>query len=200
MSILLECPLTFKKYMKFIETFDEDIHCPSCGRVTRKHGKYEKTIHYKHESFRIPILRRRCPDCNKTFTLMPCFTFPWGRFANHIYEFLVSWSLEGTPIGAMAEWLTTSAVSVVSLKTLYRWKKRFMDLWGKWWINQRRQMALEFQEGDRLLAVYRQVINSKQEIHFLLTLYFEENGSIPRRGRLFSIINLRQPFTHWYGQ
>ena len=191
MSILLDCPLTFKKYMKFIETFDEKVHCPCCGRATRKHGKYEKTVHFKHGSFRIPILRRRCPDCNKTFTLMPCFTFPWGRFANHIYEFLLRWLLENTPINVMAEWLSTTAVSVLSLKTLYRWKKRFWHLLSEWWINQRKLLASEYQEDDGVLSVYRQGMSSKHEIHFLLMYYFKENSSIPFKGRIFSIINLR---------
>lgn len=200
MSILLECPLTFKKYLKFIEIFNEDIHCPCCGRLTRKHGKYEKTVHFKHESLRIPILRRRCPDCNKTFSLMPCFTFPWGRFANHIYEFLLRWLLENTPISVMAEWLSTTVVSVISLKTLYRWKKRFWYLFGEWWIKLRKLLASRLQEDDGLLSVYRQGMNSKQELHFLLTLFFKESGSIPCKGRLFSIMNLRHPFVYQYDQ
>lgn len=190
MSILLECPLTFKKYMKFIETFDEDVFCPCCGRLTRRHGKYEKTIHFKHQSFRIPILRRRCPDCNKTFSLMPCFTFPWGRFVNHIFEFLGRWLLEGFTINQSAEWLTTASVSVVSLKTLYRWKRWFLDLWGKWWIEQRKKWASEFQEGDGVLLFYRQGISSKVELHVLLSCFFDDHGSIPCRGRLLSMINL----------
>jgi transposase-like protein len=197
MSILLECPLPFKKYMKFIETFDEDIFCPCCGRLTRKHGKYEKTIHFKHQSFRIPVMRRRCPDCSKTYSLMPCFSLSWGRFANHIYEFLGRWLMEGVPISKLAEWLTTSSVSVISLKTLYRWKKRFLDLWGKWWINQRKQWAEEYQEDDGLLSLYRQGMSSIQEIHLLLSFYFGEKGSVPSSGRLFSMINLRQPFSCW---
>lgn len=196
MSILLECPPTFKKYMKFIETFDEKVNCPCCGRATRKHGKYEKTVHFKHGSYRIPILRRRCPDCNKTFTLMPCFTFPWGRFANHIYEFLLRWLVEKIPISVMAEWLTTTAVSVISLKSLYRWKKRFLHLLGEWWINQRKLLASKYQGDDGVFLMYRQGISYKQELHLLLTFYFEESGSIPFKGRLFSIINLRQAIAH----
>lgn len=197
MPILLECPLTFKKYMKFIETFDEIIYCPCCGRITRRHGKYEKWVHFKHQSFRIPIMRRRCPDCNKTFSLMPCFSLSWARFANHIYEFFVRWSMAGIPISQLAEWLTTSSVSVISLKTLYRWKKRFFDLMGNWWISQRKEWAEKFQEADGLLSLYRNGMNSNQEIHFLLSFYFGKNESVPRRGRLFSMIYLRQHSINW---
>lgn len=197
MPILLECPLTFKKYMKFIEVFDEEVFCPCCGRLTRKHGKYEKTIHSKHQSFRIPIMRRRCPDCNKTFSLIPCFTFPWGRFANHIYEFLGRWLMEGVPISRLAEWLTTSSVSVVSLKTLYRWKQRFQDLWGKLWIDQRKKWTTEFQEGEEFLSFYRKGMSSNEEIQLLLSFFFGGIASVPCKGRLFSMINLRQPFPNW---
>lgn len=197
MSILLDCPLTFKKYIKFIENFGEDVLCPCCGRVTRKHGQYKKTIHFKHQSFRIPIMRRRCPDCDRTYSLMPCFTFPWGRFANHIFEFLGRWLLEGIPISQLAEWLTTTTVSIVSLKTLYRWKRKFLHLWGKWWIDQRKEWASEFQDGDGILSFYRQGGSSQDEITLLLSYFFVDHDSIPCKGRLLSMLNLRQPFFRW---
>jgi hypothetical protein len=197
MIILLECPLRIKQYMKFIESFDEDVFCPCCERLTRRHGKYEKIIYFKTKSCRIPIMRRRCPDCDKTFSLMPCFTLPWGRFANHIYEFLGRWLIEGMPISQLAEWLTTSSVSVVSLKTIYRWKRLFHDLWGKWWMNQRKKCSSEFQEGEGLLPFYRKGISSNEELQLLLSFYFGGKDSIPWKGRLFSMINLRQPFPHW---
>ncbi|HJV16200.1 MAG TPA: hypothetical protein VJ546_02245 [Bacillales bacterium] len=97
----------------------------------------------------------------------------------------------------MTECLTTTSVSVISLKTLYRWKKRLFDLWGKWLINQRRKLAEEFQEGDGVLSFYRQEVSSNQEIHLLLSFYFGGNESIPSKGRLFTMINLRQPFPNW---
>lgn len=195
MSILLKCPLTIKKYKKFIKNFNEDIHCPCCDKITRKHGKYEKTIHFKHESHRIPILRRRCPDCDTTFSLMPFFTFPWGRFANHIYEFFCRWLMTGLPVSSLAELLTTPTVSVVSLKTLYRWKRLFQDLWEKWRIDQRMKWISEFKDGDGLLSFYREGMSSNDEIHLLLSLFFGGNTSVPQKGRLFSMINVRQQFS-----
>ncbi|WP_412734015.1 transposase [Heyndrickxia coagulans] len=153
-------------------------------------------MHFKHRSFRIPIMRRRCPDCRKTFSLMPCFTSPWARFANHIYEFLGRWLMEGVPIGQLAQRLTTPSVSEVSLKTLYRWKHRFLEFWGKWWIDQRKKWASEFQEGESFLSLYREGIRSDEEIQLLLSFFFAEIGSVPSKGRLFSTINLRQPFYH----
>jgi hypothetical protein len=128
---------------------------------------------------------------------MPCFSHSWARFANHIYEFFMRWLMVGIPISQLAEWLTTSSVSVISLKTLYRWKKRFFDFWGKWWISQRKEWIEEFQEADGLLSLYRQGMSSNQEIHFLLSFYFGKSESIPRGGRLFSMIHLRQPSVSW---
>lgn len=196
MIILLEYPLNIKKYMKVIETFDEDVFCPCCGRVTRKHGQYERTVHFKTKSYRISIMRRRCPDCDITVSLLPCFIFPWGRFANYIYEFFGRWLAEGIPISQLAEMLTTPAVSVVSSKTLYRWKRRYKNLWGKWILGQRKKWSSEFQEGEGLLPFYRLGLTSNEEIQLLLTFYFGESR-VPCKGRLFSRINLRQPFPHW---
>lgn len=193
MPILLDCPPTFKKYMKFIETFNMDISCPCCGRVTRKHGKYEKTIHFKHQSYRISILRRRCPDCNKTFSLMPSFSIPWGRFGNHLYEVFVRWILEGIPVHRLAEWVTTASVSVVSHKTLYRWKRRFEDFIVSWLVDQRKRLAAEFAEGDGVLSLYRQGLSTKEELQLLLAFYFYEVGSsVPGIGRVLSVLNVRQ--------
>ncbi|WP_345774247.1 DUF6431 domain-containing protein [Cytobacillus sp. S13-E01] len=192
MTIILKCPIAINKYKRFVKTFNEEVFCPCCGRKTRKHGKYKKTIHFKHQSFRIPIMRRRCPDCNKTFSLMPCFAIPWGRFAIHIYEFLGRWLISGIPISQLAELLTTSSVSVVSLKTLYRWKRRFQELWGNWWIDQRKKWIAEFDGEEGVLPLYREGISSSQEIQLLLSFFFND-GAIPCKGRLLSMINLRQP-------
>jgi hypothetical protein len=46
---------------------------PVVGGRPEDNGKYEKTVHFKHQSFRIPIMRRKCPDCKKTFSLSLAF-------------------------------------------------------------------------------------------------------------------------------
>ena len=187
MPILLDCPRSIKKYMKFIEIFNEDISCPCCGRVTRKHGKYERTINFKHQSYRIPILRRRCPDCDKTFSLLPSFSIPWGRFGNHLYELFVRWILEGKSVLRLAEQVTTAIVSVVSHKTLYRWKRRFMHFMMSWLIAQRKRMAHEYTDGEGILTFFRQGMNTKEELHLLLAFCFSEvDSQTPGIGRLMS--------------
>ncbi|MEZ0118381.1 UNVERIFIED_ORG: hypothetical protein ABRZ91_002338 [Heyndrickxia coagulans] len=66
--------------------------------------------------------------------------------------------MEGMPVCQLAQRLTTSSVSEVSLKTLYRWEHRFQEFWGKWWVDQRKKWASEFQEGESFLSLCREEI------------------------------------------
>ncbi|WP_245741984.1 hypothetical protein [Anaerobacillus arseniciselenatis] len=63
-------------------------------------------------------------------------------------------------------------------------------------MDQRKKWTLEFQEGEGVLSFYRQGISSNEEVQLLLAFFFGENGSVPCKGRLFSMINLRQQFFH----
>ncbi|MBD8071281.1 hypothetical protein [Bacillus sp. PS06] len=103
--------------------------------------------------------------------------------------------MEGVPVFRLSDWLTTSSVSVISLKTLYRWKHQFQDFWGSWWIEQRKRLVFDFQEGDGVLSVYRGGMSSNEELQLLLTFFFGKNTQVPCKGRLFSMLNLRQPFS-----
>lgn len=54
-------------------------------------------------------------------------------------------------------------------------------------------MAEEFQEGDGVMSLYREErMNSAQELDMLLVYYFGGKNAVPRMGRLFSMIKLRQ--------
>ncbi|WP_417006708.1 DUF6431 domain-containing protein, partial [Aquibacillus salsiterrae] len=83
MTIILEYPHSIKRYIKFINHIDIECNCPFCGRPLWNHGKYNRTVHHKTKSYVIPIIRKRCPDCDKTFSLLPSFVRPWARFSNH---------------------------------------------------------------------------------------------------------------------
>lgn len=191
MTIIRKCLFTIKDYLKFVENNVAHGSCPCCGRRLRKHGKFNRTVHFRQRSYEIPILRRRCPDCRKTFSLKPCFIVPWGRFANHIFEFLLRWISSGTSTTSLAHLLTTHTVSFVSLKTLYRWKAKYFRLFFKWREGVRRMLVESFHEGDGFLTLYRRGMNSEEEIRFLLHFYFT-GESIPRIGRIFSAIFFRQ--------
>lgn len=53
-------------------------------------------------------------------------------------------------------------------------------------------MAEHYQDGDELLALYREGIGSAEEFLVLVSFFFGEDYSIPRQGKLFSAINYRQ--------
>ncbi|EIJ78460.1 hypothetical protein PB1_01920 [Bacillus methanolicus PB1] len=124
--------------------------------------------------------------------MIPCFIVPWGRFANHIIEFLLRWIFSGLPLVLLPERLSTEEVSVVSQKTLYRWKAKYFARFLKWWKNERKRMAEYYQDGDGLLALYRKGIGSAEEFLILVSSFFGEDRSIPGPGKLFSSIHFRQ--------
>lgn len=192
MPIILDYPFSIKRYIATIETKELEVPCECCGKLTRKHGKYKRTVHFKKRTYEIPIMRRKCRDCKKTFSLIPSFIISWGRFANHIIEFFLRWIFSGMPLTLLAERLSTENVSVISLKTLYRWKSKFFGQLMKWWIFQRNKMAEYYQEGDGLLALYREGIDSSGEFLILLTFFFRDHQAIPRAGKLLSAIISRQ--------
>ena len=103
--------------------------------------------------------------------------------------------MDGVPICRLSDWLTTSSVSVISLKTLYRWKRRFQNLLEEWWVAQRKKLASEFQEDDGILSLYRRGMSSTHEIQLLLSFFFGGKASVPCMGRLFSMFNLRHSFS-----
>lgn len=192
MPIILEYFIPIKRYIATIESIELEVLCPCCGRRTRKHGKYKRTVHFKTKSHEIPIMRRRCPDCKKTFSLIPCFIVPWGRFSNHIIEFLLRWVFFGIPLTLLPERLSTDEVSVISKKTVYRWKAKFFSRFLNWWKAERKRIAEHYQDGDGLLALYREGIGSADEFLLLVSFYFGEDPSIPKPGNLFSAIHFRQ--------
>nr|WP_194269188.1 DUF6431 domain-containing protein [Anaerobacillus isosaccharinicus]QOY36586.1 hypothetical protein AWH56_002585 [Anaerobacillus isosaccharinicus] len=73
MIILLDSPRSIKKYNDSINKYDVELRCPCCGRRMKKHGKYKRWVHMKHQSSIIFVLRRRCGSCDRTFSLLLVF-------------------------------------------------------------------------------------------------------------------------------
>lgn len=97
--------------------------CPICGTKTHRHGQYERTVWSELCAFHIPIFRRYCPVCLKTFSFIPSFIKPYARFLNsyrldriqnHVLEQV---SIQKT-VGSL------SAVTPISITTFRRWLKR----------------------------------------------------------------------------
>lgn len=191
MPILLECYLNINRYKKEICLFNEEIPCPCCHRKLRKHGQYERDVIFRNKSYTIPILRRRCTRCNKTFALIPCFIIPWGRFANPVRELLCRWLFKGISFTHLLNRLCTNGIPILSSRTLYRWKAKFLDRWDTWFHEQRTLFAKEFEGGDGVLVLYREGMNAEQERETLLTFFLGK--WLPRKGAVLSKMNLRLP-------
>jgi transposase-like protein len=192
MIILLECPLSINRYIKEIHTYESEVKCPYCDRRLRKHGSYQRSIVFKRRIYTIPVLRRRCPSCDVTFSLLPCFTSPGMTFANHIREYMGRWLLAGACLSELPERLSTAEVSIVSLRTLQRWRAKLFKRGEDWFLKQRLLLANEYEDGDGILALYREGLHSRQEIELLLT-FFLGSTSLPRKGSIISKMNLRLP-------
>jgi hypothetical protein len=114
------------------------------------------------------------------------------RFANHIREYMWRWLGMGERLAELPERLSTTQISILSLRTLQRWKAKLIKRWEDWFLRQRWLLASEHENGDGILALYREGLNSQQEKELLLT-FFLGGTSLPRKGSILSKINLRLP-------
>lgn len=192
MIILLECSLSINRYIKEIQEDKWEISCPCCNRRLRKHGRFERRVVWKRRIHTIPILRRRCPSCDVTYSLLPCFLMPWMRFANHIREFAARWLGIGLPLAQLPAKLSSLAVSVMSVRTLHRWKAALWKRWEKWLLKRRTELAT-IDDSASLLSLYREGLTSEQERSLLLASFFGSRHALPPPGAILSFMNLRLP-------
>ena len=75
MVIVLPLLVAIKEYLgKYGDKSpDMEIRCPCCGRRLRRHGRYFRSVVLGGVLYRVPIYRRFCPRCHRTFSLCPCF-------------------------------------------------------------------------------------------------------------------------------
>lgn len=165
--------------------------CPLCGKSLWNHDSYERTVHHKSKSYKIKIIRKLCSDCNRTFSLIPSFVKPWARFANHIWEFLARFVLEGILKYRLPELLSSERTSIISLRTIYRWMARLKERTSAWRNEQLTQFVRDYEAGDSLLELYRHGVHTNEEWHFLFFHFF--GGDMPKRGTIFSKVNLHLP-------
>lgn len=66
------------------------LHCPLCGRLLWHHGCYKRNaVTDILAIISIHIFRMYCPDCRKTFSLIPAFLKPHRPFLMCIFEEIV---------------------------------------------------------------------------------------------------------------
>jgi hypothetical protein len=105
--------------------------------------------------------------------------------------------LEGIPLAHILELLCgIGGIPVVSLRSLYRWKRRFKERFGSWYLKTRREMASELDSDKNLLDLYRDGMNSDGERSLVLEYFLR--SQLPRMGKLLGEINLHLPSALWW--
>ncbi len=193
MIILTEYVRSINKYLKDFEHKKLEVigFCPCCEGKLWKHASYKRSLLYKKKIYIISIRRMRCSLCRQTFSLIPCFVTPWMTIANHIREYMGRWLFSGIPLSHLPEKLSSIQISVLSLRTLYRWKARLKSRWNPWYLQQRTAWAV----GSKgLLSLYREGMDSVQERERVLLYYFGTDR-LPRQGSTLNWLNLQ--LTPW---
>lgn len=161
--------------------------CPCCKQKLWKHGTYLRNLLFKKKGYIIPVRRMRCSSCRKTFSLLPFFVTPKMTFANHIREYMGRWLFMGVPLSHLPEKLSSTEVSILSLRTLYRWKARLRSRWDPWYLRQRTAWATA---TEGLLPLYRQGMSSVQERERVLRYSFGTD-CLPRQGSTLNWLHLQ---------
>lgn len=96
--------------------------CPICGRRLRKHGCYFRSLVLGQTLKRLPVYRYLCPQCRKTFRLLPAFVRPYGHFGLSVREAAARMVASGGKVDAVTERLCQSpSAGGISGRTLRRW-------------------------------------------------------------------------------
>lgn len=121
----------YKELNQYIENIIIDIkemqfHCPLCGRLLWKHGKYERNaVTDKLTIILICIYRLYCPDCKRTFSLIPLFLKPRYSILMSVFEEIIfSKVILHKTYAEITEIFCERIIGCISLKTIYRYVKK----------------------------------------------------------------------------
>lgn len=133
--ILLPVFVAIKEYLRKYGEMSPgmEILCPHCGRRLRRHGRYFRNVVLGTVLYRLPIYRRFCPDCRKTFGLCPCFLRPYSHFALPVHEAAARLLVQGRSPEHIAERLCLGPqTGGVSGRTVLRWQRRLKAVAANW--------------------------------------------------------------------
>ena len=134
MIIVLPLLVAIKEYLKEYgdKSPDMETMCPRCGRRLRRHGRYFRNVVLGAVLYQIPIYRRFCPRCRRTFSLCPCFLRPYSQFALPVHEAAARLLVSGRSPDGIAERLCQGPeTGGVSGRTVLRWQKRWREQAGE---------------------------------------------------------------------
>jgi transposase-like protein len=130
MMIVLPLLVAIKDYLTKYqdESPDMEIACPYCGHRLRRHGRYFRRVVLGTVLYRVPVYRRLCPRCRKTFSLCPCFLRPYSQFAQPVHEAAARLLVQGRSPDRVSELLCQGPeAGGVSKRTILRWQRRWKD-------------------------------------------------------------------------
>lgn len=128
MVIVLPLLVSIKDYLKEYrdKSPDMEIQCPCCGRRLRRHGRYFRRVVLGTVLYQVPVYRRLCPRCRRTFSLCPCFLRPYSQFALPAHEAAARLLVQGKSPDGVAERLCQGPqAGGVSGRTILRWQRRW---------------------------------------------------------------------------
>ncbi len=125
MPILLP---NYRELNQYIENIFSNIkemqfYCPICGRLLWKHGKYARNaVTDQLTVILICIFRLYCPECRKTFSLIPSFLKPRYSIQMSVFENVIfsKVMLRKTYV-EITHMLSSRILGCISLKTIYRY-------------------------------------------------------------------------------
>lgn len=96
--------------------------CPDCNGKLYKHGRYYRLVITRKAITRIPIYRRFCPSCGKTFSLLPDFLYPYYVHSGWILQ--KAWILryiKAKSYNSIQTVISSNETGGISFNTIKRW-------------------------------------------------------------------------------
>ena len=96
--------------------------CPLCGLKLVKHGRFFRFVVFGQLFEYLPVYRRRCSGCGKTFSLLPAFIRPYAHFGICVREAAARMLAKGSTVSELAARLCQSkSTGGISTRTLRHW-------------------------------------------------------------------------------
>lgn len=197
MVIVLPLLVSIKEYLRAYrdKSPDMEIQCPCCGRRLRRHGCYYRRVVLGLGIHLVPVYRRLCPRCRRTFSLCPCFLRPYSQFALPVHEAAARLLVQGRSPDAIAERLCQGPqVGGVSGRTIQRWQSGWKagagDLLGS--LSER---VLSLSPGTDLTPFFPPVRMPRGSLRAMLWLggFYRDLVWEARRPSLFAFLRLSYP-------
>jgi hypothetical protein len=132
MISITKFPINITEYAKLrkANVFPVKYGCKNCGYGGRlhRHGFYQRNAITIFATYRIFILRVKCPSCNKTYSVLPSFLIPYHQYTfEHIFLCLFYvYALRHSYLKIVSIFKDLNPNTMFSIANIYRFKKRMI--------------------------------------------------------------------------